>query len=305
MASEVSVVVPTYKRNESLRCALESLRGQSYPQQNIELLVVDGADGNAQAVAEEFGATYLSPTPDPGIAGCRQLGIEEAEGEYVHFLDDDDALVASAIESQVETAESSGADVVYGAIEWPTGQIVQPNPDVRGDVLSQALAFEMAPCIPSTMLISAAALERIPRMETLPSDDLAVNIELAQFGKYEFVDGLVAERQPGDAGVGGDDQIVENRRDTIEAYRDLYRQYPASYRRATAATNLLAAQAEFRTHRWSPRAIWYGLRAARYAPSIATAGYAVASVFGRPGRDLARRIHSAFLLDEENEGKIW
>ncbi|QCC47210.1 glycosyltransferase family 2 protein [Halobellus limi] len=305
MISRISVIIPTFRRNESLEGALESVKNQTVSEENVEIFVVDGADGNAQHIAEDFGATYLSPTPDPGIAGCRQLGIDEADGKYIHFLDDDDTLTESAIESQVEAAEETGAEVVYGAIQWPDGRILQPNPEVQEDVLPQALAFEMAPCIPSTMLISAEALKRIPRMETLPSDDIAVNIELAQFAEYKFVNEVVAKRQPGEAGVGGEKEIVENRRKTITEYRDLYQEHPEAYRRATAATNLLAAQAEFRDHIWSLRAIWYGLCAAQNSPSIATTGYAIAAFFGRPGRDMARQIYSKYILDETNEGKIW
>lgn len=303
--STVSVIIPTYQRNDYLRRALESIQHQSYPQNKIDTFVVDGADENAKNVAEEFGAQYQSPTPDPGIAGCRQAAIDEADSEYVHLLDDDDTLTKSAIETQVNISNATDSGVTYGAVKWPTGRVVRPNSDVQGDVLWEALAFEMAPCIPSTMLIEKEILEQLPRLETLPSDDVAFNIELAQVAEYAYTDSVVVNRQSGETGVGGNKQTVENRRMTIDKYQNLYEQYPDAYRRARAATDLLAAQAAFGKRFWSPRAILYGFRGARYAPSIATVGYAVATLFGRPGRDFARNIYSNYLLSEESEGKIW
>ena len=182
---------------------------------------------------------------------------------------------------------------------------MNPNPKVEGNVIPQALAFEMAPCIPSTMLISTEILHQIPRLESLPSDDVAFNIELSQITEYAFVDSVVIKRQPGGAGIGGDEETVQNRWDTIEEYQKLYMEHPNAYDRAVAATNLLAAQSEFRKQRWSMRAILYACRAARYSPSVATAGYAASSLFGRAGRDAARKIYSKYILSEENEGKIW
>jgi hypothetical protein len=123
--------------------------------------------------------------------------------------------------------------------------------------------------------------------------------------KYGYIDEVVARRQPRDIGVGGDMEIVQNRWDTIEYYQDLYDEIPWSRQRAKAATNLLAAQAEFRDHVWSPRAIIYGFRAARQSLSLPTIGYALSTLCGRPGRDFARRIYMNFLLDDENKGKIW
>ena len=301
----VAVIIPTYQRNDHLIRALESIQHQSYPQDKIEIFVVDGADGNAKDVAEEFGARYRSPTPDPGIAGCRQIAIDEADSEYIHLLDDDDTLTKSAIETQVNISNATNSGVTYGAVKWPTGRVVRPNSDVQGDVLWEALAFEMAPCIPSTMLIESEILDQLPRLETLPSDDVAFNIELAQVAEYAYTDRVVANRQPGETGAGGDKQTVENRRMTIDKYQDLYQQHPEAYRRARAATDLLAAQAVFREQLWSLSAIQYGFRAARHAPSIATVGCAVATLFGRPGRDFARNIYSNYILSGENEGKIW
>ena len=305
MSQTISVVIPTYRRNSFLRRALESVHSQTYPTSKIEPIVVDGADGNAESLAAAFEATYLSPTPDPGIAGCRQLGVETASGDYIHFLDDDDTLAESALERQLEAAKTTGAGVVYGAVQWPDGRVVEPNPDVQGEILEHALTFDMAPCIPSTMLVEAEALAAIPSMDSLPSDDIAVNIELAQRTEYAFVTDVVARRQPGEPGVGGDSRIVDNRWQTIAAYQRLYDQYPDAAGRAKAATNLLAAQAEFRDHRWSPQAIGHGLRAAWNAPSVATVGYALATLCGRPSRDLARQIYTTLLVDETHSGKLW
>ena len=304
MIPTVSVVITTHYRNNLLEGALQSVERQTYSQEAIEVIVVDASEeDNALPVVQQFDAKYRCPDKDPGLAGCRDIGVEVASGDFVRFLDDDDRLISDALENQVSTAEETEAEVVYGGIEWPGGHCVLPDKSVRGDVLSDALAFKMAPCIPSTQLIRADLLDQIPPMRSLPSDDHSLVIELAQLAKYEFVDGVVIQRSDYEEGLGSADKTVKNRFATIGYYADLYGKYPRSRRTALGYSYLLSSQSTLNQQTWSASAIKDAIRAAWYYPTLETIGFAAASLGGRPIRDLARQAYS-LVQPDTHRGKI-
>jgi len=101
----VSVVTPTYNRSRLLRLAIESVLAQTYPA--IEIIVVDdGSSDDTPAVAESFAGriTYIRQT-NQGGAAARNAGLKLARGAYINVLDDDDLMLPTKIERQVEVLE--------------------------------------------------------------------------------------------------------------------------------------------------------------------------------------------------------
>ncbi|WP_251328874.1 glycosyltransferase family 2 protein [Haloplanus pelagicus] len=304
----VSVVIPTYFRNERLREAIESVRAQTY--EPIEIIVVDGSEeAHARPVAENYDVRYIPQDEDRGPHAGRSEGAQVAEGAYVNFLDDDDRFHPRKIEKQRSVLDANDeVGVVYCGIEWENGHPVLPDPDVRGDVLDRALMFDMTPSSPSTMLIDADVLDAILPFENLHgADDMGMKIELAQRCAFDFVDEpLVTKGDDGD-GLGGSRENIEGRFTLVDRYRDLYDRHPPHVRRtAVGHTHLLDAELTLNRTVWSPRAIRQAALACYHVPGLplSFAGYLVASVFGRPGRDVARGVYSALVLGDEHRGKI-
>lgn len=112
----VSVVIPTYGRNEYLTDAVESVLNQTYS--NIELLIVD--DASPVPIEETLGAVSFDPIrsvqfirheENAGANVARSSGIEAASGDYVAFLDDDDYWMETKLEKQVKAFETAGPEV--------------------------------------------------------------------------------------------------------------------------------------------------------------------------------------------------
>lgn len=116
----VSVVVATYRRDNDLKRALESLARQSYP--DMEIVLVDD-NGNAEwnervgKIVDGFRADYPSVAlnyivnnPNQGSAKTRNIGIFAASGEYVTFLDDDDLYLPDKVKLQVGFMREGGYD---------------------------------------------------------------------------------------------------------------------------------------------------------------------------------------------------
>ena len=110
----VSVVIPTYNRARDLERALKSVLAQTYP--HWEVLVVDNhsTDDTEDVVTRcKDPRMKVFKTHNQGvIAASRNLGIRQACGEYVAFLDSDDSWSPRKLEESV-TYLSRGADVVY------------------------------------------------------------------------------------------------------------------------------------------------------------------------------------------------
>jgi glycosyltransferase involved in cell wall biosynthesis len=92
-ATRFSVVVPTYRRRESLRRVLRGLAEQAWEPDRLEVLVVsDGSDDGSVEMARTLPmpcALTVLEQANQGPAAARNLGIEKARGPMVLFLDDD------------------------------------------------------------------------------------------------------------------------------------------------------------------------------------------------------------------------
>ncbi len=116
----VSVVIATYKRDEILQRALNSLSVQSY--KNFEIILVDdnaNEEWNSRVgeiVSEfkisnpELNFTYIVNSLNQGSAKTRNIGIENANGEYITFLDDDDVYLPENLEKQIKNMIETDAD---------------------------------------------------------------------------------------------------------------------------------------------------------------------------------------------------
>lgn len=113
----VSVVIATYRREQSLDNALESLTNQTY--KNFEVVVVDdNADvewnKKVEAIVNSFRSklqiNYIQNIINQGSAKTRNIGIKASKGEYITFLDDDDLYLSNKIEVQVNQMIRENAD---------------------------------------------------------------------------------------------------------------------------------------------------------------------------------------------------
>ena len=102
ITSLISVVIPTYNSAQLLPSALESVIRQTYP--NVEIIVADdGSNDNTVDVVQSYGGhvkyRYISHSGLPAVT--RNAALQLAEGEYIAFLDADDAWLPEKLERQL------------------------------------------------------------------------------------------------------------------------------------------------------------------------------------------------------------
>ena len=98
----ISVIIPSYNRADLIHISLDSAINQSY--ENIEIIFIDdGSIDNTEAVVKAIKdrrIRYIRHLINKGGATARNTGIEAATGEYIAFLDSDDAWVSNKLELQ-------------------------------------------------------------------------------------------------------------------------------------------------------------------------------------------------------------
>ncbi len=88
-----SIIIPVYNAETTIRRCLDSFTNQRFSDYEI-LLINDGSTDNSDAICREYADVnskicYLSKE-NGGVSSARNLGLEQAKGEYVLFVDSDD-----------------------------------------------------------------------------------------------------------------------------------------------------------------------------------------------------------------------
>ena len=160
MGPLVSVIVPVYNVLPFLREALDSVIHQTY--KNLEIIVLDdgSTDGSGEICDE-----YLS---DPrvivihqenrGLGRARNAGLDRMTGEFVAFLDSDDAFAPSMIEKKVDKITRNQADICMCGFRYcrTTGRM-DAFQDRKPKVFSPG---------PEQLLSPSEALNRLVRART-------------------------------------------------------------------------------------------------------------------------------------------
>ena len=116
---KVSVIVPVYNAEKFLGACLESILNQTL--KDFEVIVVDDCStDNSAAIAESYlekfgGRLKIISLPKNSGSGAvpRNEGLKFSRGEYIFFMDNDDLLLPTALETLYNAAENYQADVVY------------------------------------------------------------------------------------------------------------------------------------------------------------------------------------------------
>ena len=154
----VSVIIPVFNRAHTIHRAISSVLAQSY--RNFEIIVVDDASSDGLAVALDiFNDASLRCIAHPrnrGAAAARNTGIAAANGEFVAFLDSDDAWLPDKLAHQIAAMEGQPPDVAghvcaYECVKdgYPARRLIpdwSPHTFYRGQLLG-------CTCGPGTTLL--------------------------------------------------------------------------------------------------------------------------------------------------------
>lgn len=98
-----SVIVPVYNAEKTLRKCLDSVLSQTYPHFEV-LMIENGSGDSSNAICREYAAKdsrfrLYACKENKGPSGARNVGLEQAAGEYIAFIDSDDFVVPEYLDS--------------------------------------------------------------------------------------------------------------------------------------------------------------------------------------------------------------
>ena len=134
----VSIIVPVYNAEKTIQRCVESILGQDF--QDFELLLIDDGSQDASgalcdAFAQRDARVRVLHKENGGVSAARNLGLSQAQGVYLQFLDSDDWITADATTMLVRTAREYQCDLVISDFYRVVGDRVSHKGDIQEDTV--------------------------------------------------------------------------------------------------------------------------------------------------------------------------
>lgn len=172
---KVSVIIPVYNAEKYIEATINSVLQQTYPKELIEIVIVnDGSTDNTSEILKRYEKQYkIIHTENRGVSYARNIGLKNATGYFIQYLDSDDLLEYNKIEIQVSALIENEADVAYGNwqkfIEIDNSISISKTIErqIEGD--EEIALFTYFWCPPAAILYSRKIVEKIgPWKQWLP-----------------------------------------------------------------------------------------------------------------------------------------
>lgn len=143
MTPAISLIIATYKRPHLIERALDSVLAQSL--RPAEVIVVDDASGDntgdvvaAWSARTGLAVQFIAAERNGGVGAARNIAMRRARGDFITFLDSDDAWLPHALETLVAPLLAHAEPALSfadGQLVWPDGR---PLARMMGRCLDEA-----------------------------------------------------------------------------------------------------------------------------------------------------------------------
>lgn len=180
---KVSLIIPIYNSQDYVARCLDSLLKQTL--EDIEIVCVnDGSTDKSLEILEEYSKKYpkikVYSKENGGCGSARNMGIDNAKGEYIEFVDSDDILEQDAVEKMYNQAKKYNSDLVVCGmhrIDEQNGKLLTTdmmnvkleNINVEKDGLDNLLFINPGPCnkLHKKSIFKVARFPKIPVVDDL------------------------------------------------------------------------------------------------------------------------------------------
>ncbi|MDD3417006.1 MAG: glycosyltransferase family A protein [Lachnospiraceae bacterium] len=234
----VSVVLPTFNRQNVLERAIDSVLNQTYS--NLELIIIDdgSTDGTEELIHRyqeiDQRVVYYKNAVNSGPHVSRNLGILKSRGDYIAFQDSDDEWVLDKLFKQMslflQTEENIG--MVYSPfIKIASEELkICPNPDEvekwSGELLETLFSTPL--CGTPTMLIKRSVLNEVGKFDEKLNclEDYELSLRIAKkYLIYAVMEPLLLSYTSGDGINSNMLEALKTRCFILKEFRDDYLKY--------------------------------------------------------------------------------
>lgn len=237
---QVSVIIPTYNRAHLLSRALTSALNQTF--QDFEIIIVDDAstDDTDKLVASfhDCRIVYIQNRRNQGVSAARNSAIQQAQGDYIAFLDSDDEWLPDKLEKQLKLFTGTSPKVgliAAGAVDirnqTPYAYYI---PKFRGDN-SKRILVENCVGLNGTAMIRKECFDKAGLFdENLnSSEDWDLWIRIAQHYEVDFIPDIMLRYYPQtDSMIMDHNAGIKAHKIILKKYHHLFKTLPRTYRAA-------------------------------------------------------------------------
>jgi glycosyltransferase involved in cell wall biosynthesis len=259
----VSCIIPTYKRCSLLRNAVQSVLAQTYS--NIEVIVVDDNEPNdyysiqVQDILSTFNDTrlkYIQQERHVNGAAARNKGIQEAKGEYIAFLDDDDEWLEDKLEKQLmylDKFDDSYSAVTCLANIVSKGKIIRKTAPYKGGNLHRDIIDRTVSIYTPTIVLKRCELDAAGHFDEslVRHQDVQLFLDFSLFNKIAVLnEHLVNINVDNTSNAPNSERLIEIKEHFFKVIQSHLEQYDLKeQRRIKAAHNFEIVFIALREHK--------------------------------------------------------
>ena len=245
MSPKVSIVIPTYNSEKFIDRTIKSVLNQTF--QNFELIIVDDCSvDNTRKMIREFQKQddrikLIALEKNSGApAHPKNVGIKNAKGEYIAFLDHDDEWLPEKLERQIELFKNSlkknlgfvGCNIMRIDLDNRKSSLykISKTKNGLGDILKDCFVFTS-----SSVVVARGIFKDVGFFDEnfKTSDDWDMWIRIIKAGyAFDFVPNFLLRYYVHRDSIGGSATYLVRNRDLIilmSKYKNLYKKYIHAY----------------------------------------------------------------------------
>jgi len=132
----VSIIIPVYNAEKSIGRCIDSILTQEF--EDFELILInDGSKDSSGEILDEYAAkdarVRVIHKPNSGVSATRNLGLKEAKGKYIQFLDADDWMTTDSTKILYRAMEEDACDMVVAGFYRVVGELVARKSSIETD----------------------------------------------------------------------------------------------------------------------------------------------------------------------------
>lgn len=159
----ISIIIPVYNVQDYLRECLDSIVSQENQDYEV-ILVDDGSTDKSPDICDEYCSRYpqfrVIHKKNGGVSSARNIGLDEAKGDWIWFVDADDWIEKNALQELEDVISEHDCDIVFHGLHtiFDNGRIIARSHDeefklCKKDFLSSHDCYQNGMLLFSSMII--------------------------------------------------------------------------------------------------------------------------------------------------------
>ena len=239
---KVSVVIPTYNDEDTIRATVESALGQRFDGGFEVIVVNDGSTDGTREVLEKFGnRIQVIDQTNRGVSAARNAGIRAAVGEYIALLDGDDTWTEDKLQKSAQVLDKNPACVAVSSnvigVDAAGAEVSRPvTPEFRHSPTLDEMLERLWAYLPSATVIRRDTLQAIGgfseefKPEHYACEDTFIMLLVRERGEIIYVPDVLVRYRCREFHARLANRLRSRRFeiDSAEAFREFERRYESN-----------------------------------------------------------------------------